>query len=69
MKIYVIGSLMQVREIMLIANALSAIKDNEVRSVNFCKELTLEECIPYEKVYGEKQCKEIIYVGEGINYD
>lgn len=95
MKIYVIGSLSQEREITLIANALSTIKDNEVRQVKFCKELSLEECInrcyknidwcdavfilrkengklgngtTYEKVYAEKQRKEIIMVGEQIIY-
>lgn len=96
MKIYVIGSLSQEREIMLIANALSTIKDNEVRSVKCCKELSLEECInrcyknidwcdtvfilrkengtlgdgtTYEKVYAEKQSKEIIYISQQIIYE
>lgn len=39
MKIYVIGSLSQEREITLIANALSTIKDNEVRQVKFLQRI------------------------------
>ncbi len=86
MKIYVTGSLTQAREIRLIANTLSTIKDNDVRFVKSRKELNLDDYIMlryehidwcdviyilgkengelcdsvvYEKVYAEKQHKEI----------
>ena len=45
MKIYVTGSLTQVREIMLIANVLLRATDNEVRVVKSRKELKLEDYI------------------------
>lgn len=45
MKIYVTGSLAQIREIRLIANTLLRSTDNEVRFVKSRKELTLEDYI------------------------
>ena len=45
MKIYVTGSLTQVREIMLIASVLLRATDNEVRVVKSRKELKLEDYI------------------------
>lgn len=89
MKIYVTGSLIQAREIRLIANTLSTINGNNVRFVKSRKELNLDEYIMlrynhiewcdavyilrkenkemcegvvYEKVYAEKQHKEIVYI-------
>ena len=90
MKIYVTGSMTQIREIRLISEILLKVKDNDVRFVDGIKELTLEDYIKkrydfidwcdavyilkkengevcdgvvYEKVYAEKQHKEIVYIG------
>lgn len=90
MKIYVIGSLTQYREIRLIGNTLSTIKGNVVRFVKSSPELNFDDLImkcyenidwcdvvyilrkengelgdgvTYEKVYAEKQHKEIVYIG------
>ena len=89
MKIYVTGSLIQHREIRLIANTLSTIKGNVVRYSKSSLELNLDDLImrryenidwcdvvyilrkengdlcdgvTYEKVYAEKQHKEIVYI-------
>lgn len=90
MKIYVTGSMTQIREIRLISEILLKVKDNDVRFVGGIKELTLEDYIKkrygfidwcdavyilrkengeicdgvvYEKVYAQKQHKEIVYIG------
>lgn len=90
MKIYITGSMTQIREIRLISEILLKVKDNDVRFVDGIKELTLEDYIKkrygfidwcdvvyilrkengeicdgvvYEKVYVQKQHKEIVYIG------
>lgn len=89
MKIYVTGSLIQHREIRLIAYTLSTINGYVVRFVKSHAELNLEDCIKlrydnidwcdavyilkredgglpdgviYEKVYAQKQHKDIFYI-------
>lgn len=90
MKIYVTGSIAQLREIRLISEVLAKTKGNDVRFVEGRKELDFEEYIKmrydyiewcdtlyilrkengevcdgvvYEKVYAEKQHKEIVHIG------
>ena len=90
MKIYVTGSIAQLREIRLISEVLTKTKGNDVRFVEDIKELDFEKYIKirygyiewcdalyilrkengevcddvlYEKVYAEKQHKEIVHIG------
>lgn len=90
MKIYVTGSIAQLREIRLISEVLAKTKGNDIRFVEGMKELNFEEYIKmrygyidwcdalyilrkengevcdgvvYEKVYAEKQHKEIVHIG------
>ena len=65
MKIYVTGSMIQYREIRLIANVLLKSTDNEVKYVKSSKELTLDEYIQMRFEYID-WC-DVVYILEKEN--
>ena len=75
MKIYVIGSLTQHREIRLIASVLNTIEENEVRFVKRQAEFSLETCI--KMCYENIEWCDVVYIlrkengelGNGVTYE
>ena len=75
MKIYVIGSLTQHREIRLIASTLNTIDGNDVRFVKRHDELSLENCI--NMCYENIEWCDVVYIlrkengtlGNGVTYE
>lgn len=70
MKIYVIGSLTQHREIRLIASTLNTIDGNDVRFVKRHDELSLDTCI--KMCYENIEWCDVVYIlrkENGVTYE